>query len=74
MRIQVRIQLLPAHAHERSFDTCQLNLRHWDMECSDGSIEEVDGSGVVGAYPMLFDGGYRADHQVLRAALCCAHS
>ena len=37
---------------QRGFSTCQLQSRHWAMRMSDGSIDSVDGSGVVGKYPV----------------------
>jgi hypothetical protein len=37
---------------QRGFTSCQLQSRHWAMRMRDGSIETVDGSGVVGKYPV----------------------
>jgi hypothetical protein len=37
---------------ERGFSSCQLDSRHWSMRMRDGSVESVDGSGVVGKYPV----------------------
>ena len=54
---------------ERGFKTCQLHSRHWAIakEASDpSSVEHVRGDGVIGYYPLLFEGGYRNDRQVGR--------
>ena len=51
---------------ERGFETCQLVSRHWKISSWDNSqhngppnIENVRGEGVIGMYPLLFEGGYR---------------
>lgn len=59
-------------AEDRGFITCQLESRHWAMHTAtaEGGIEYVDGSGVVGKYPVLREGGhYRDDHQDRRCRL-----
>jgi uncharacterized protein affecting Mg2+/Co2+ transport len=40
------------------------------MRCANGEIEHVNGSGVVGKYPLLREGGsYRDDEQDRRCRL-----
>lgn len=48
---------------ERGYKTCQLLSRHWIIVCDDNGREEtVDGEGVVGLQPLLYEGGkYRND-------------
>ena len=47
---------------ERGFDTCQLKSRHWRLTNTiQDEVDEVNGDGVVGRFPMLFEGGYRDD-------------
>ena len=48
---------------ERGYKTCQLLSRHWIIVCDDNGREEtVDGEGVVGLHPLLYEGGkYRND-------------
>ena len=60
-------------AAERGFETCQLRSRHWaitkgsrDQEIS-GRVEHVQGDGVIGMYPLLREGGHRADCQTGRS-------
>mmetsp|Transcript_33668 Transcript_33668/g.66535 ORF Transcript_33668/g.66535 Transcript_33668/m.66535 type:complete len:480 (+) Transcript_33668:107-1546(+) len=49
---------------DRGFDTCQLLDRHWHIVPADGGDgEHVRGRGVVGQFPLLRDGGHRADVQ-----------
>ena len=44
---------------ERGFDTCQLKSRHWRLTNTiQDEVDEVNGDGVVGRFPMLFEGGY----------------
>jgi len=51
--------ILPA---ERGFKTCQLQTRHWRItDTIQDDLDEVNGDGVVGRFPMLFEGGYRDD-------------
>ncbi len=65
----LRIRILEPHEEgyvtptERGFETCQLFSRHWRLMNSDtGRIDEVNGEGVVGRYPLLREGGgYRDD-------------
>jgi len=66
----VRLRLLTPEeegglsAEERGFTTCQLDTRHWTMHKANGEVDHVDGSGVVGNYPLLYEGGgYRNDRQ-----------
>ena len=61
----IRIRLLTPQdtdyvsAVDRSFDTCQLQTRHWRIyNTATGNVERVDGEGVVGRYPILHEGGY----------------
>jgi F-box protein 3 len=55
---------------DRGFSTCQLSTRHWILRQANGSNESVDGSGVVGKYPLLREGGsYRDDAQDRRCRL-----
>jgi len=51
---------------ERGFETCQLVSRHWKISSWDNSqhngppnVENVRGEGVIGMYPLLFEGGFR---------------
>ena len=64
----IRIQLLGPNdegyvsASGRGFETCQLISRHWRIKnAEDGSLDQVDGDGVIGQYPLLREGGYRDD-------------
>ena len=50
-------------AAQRGFETAQLNSRHLILSNADGSQEHVRGSGVVGNYPLLREGGWRNDRQ-----------
>lgn len=66
----IRVRLLtPDEAgyqspEERGFTTCQLRARHWVVtDGRTGETEHVRGEGVVGRYPLLFEGGYRDDSQ-----------
>ena len=52
-------------AEERGFETCQLVSRHWRISSWDDPehtgpprVENVRGDGVIGMYPILFEGGY----------------
>jgi len=48
---------------ERGFDTCQLKSRHWRLTNTiQDEVDEVNGDGVVGRFPLLFEGGYRDDN------------
>lgn len=62
---RIRIRILTPDDHDyvspidRGFQTCQLYSRHWEI--SDelrGIVDRVDGEGVIGRYPVLFEGGY----------------
>lgn len=64
----IRIRLLersePGHMEpeERGFQTCQLLSRHWVLkDFRNNRTDEVNGEGVVGRFPLLFEGGYRDD-------------
>jgi hypothetical protein len=64
----IRIRLLePGESgymtpEERGFETCQLMTRHWILtDFMNRKIDEVNGEGVVGRFPLLFEGGYRDD-------------
>jgi uncharacterized protein affecting Mg2+/Co2+ transport len=47
---------------ERGFHTCQLLSRHWILtDFRNNHVDEVNGEGVVGRFPLLFEGGYRDD-------------
>jgi len=66
--IRIRLLLESEEGHmteqERGFETCQLLSRHWVLYNEDNNkTESVDGNGVVGLYPVLFEGGYRDDRQ-----------
>ena len=50
-------------AAERGFETAQLNTRHWIITRRDGEVEQVDGAGVVGRFPLFREGGWREDRQ-----------
>lgn len=44
---------------QRSFETCQLHTRHWKLINLDSNdIDRVNGEGVIGKFPILFEGGY----------------
>lgn len=47
---------------QRGFDTCQLVSRYWKISKSSPNlaveVEEVRGDGVIGLYPLLYEGGY----------------
>lgn len=67
----IRIRLLtPADGpeyvspSERGFETCQLWSRHWRItNDSTGRTEMVHGEGVIGMYPLLWEGGFTLDNQ-----------
>lgn len=66
--IRIRLLMESEEGHmteqERGFETCQLQSRHWVLYNEDNDrTESVDGNGVVGLYPVLFEGGYRDDRQ-----------
>jgi uncharacterized protein affecting Mg2+/Co2+ transport len=43
----------------RGFDTCQLRARHWRItNFETGNIDQVNGEGVIGMYPIFREGGY----------------
>lgn len=47
---------------ERGFDTCQLSSRHWKLvNAKTNGIDEVNGEGVVGRFPILIEDGYIED-------------
>jgi uncharacterized protein affecting Mg2+/Co2+ transport len=48
---------------ERGFETCQLLSRHWAITSPRGQVQHVRGEGVVGQFPLLREGAYRADQQ-----------
>lgn len=71
IRVQVRTQYLPQRStpEDERFvfaytitisnvgtQSAQLISRHWIITDSDGTVEEVDGPGVVGAQPLLEPG------------------
>ena len=48
---------------QRGFESCQLQSRYWKIsKCYPNSpeprVEEVRGDGVIGAYPLLYEGRY----------------
>ena len=44
---------------DRGFETCQLGSRHWQIINDEtGQTDRVDGDGVLGMHPVLFEGGY----------------
>eukprot|EP00554_Chaetoceros_debilis_P010604 CAMPEP_0194108258 /NCGR_PEP_ID=MMETSP0150-20130528/8006_1 /TAXON_ID=122233 /ORGANISM="Chaetoceros debilis, Strain MM31A-1" /LENGTH=510 /DNA_ID=CAMNT_0038796923 /DNA_START=68 /DNA_END=1600 /DNA_ORIENTATION=- len=46
----------------RGYETCQLSTRHWVLTNNeDGSTDNVSGEGVIGCFPVLYEGGYRDD-------------
>jgi len=61
----IRIQLLPpSHPdglteEERGFATCQLHRRHWEVRSPNGQVDHVNGAGVIGKYPIFFEGGFQ---------------
>ena len=66
MAYSIRIRLLPLSAsEERSFETCQLFRRHWEITSESGEVNRVSGLGVIGKFPLLRIGGYRDDCQGL---------
>jgi uncharacterized protein affecting Mg2+/Co2+ transport len=47
---------------DRGFETCKLGSRHWQIiDDETGRTDRVDGDGVLGMYPVLFEGGYQED-------------
>ena len=47
---------------ERGFHSCQLLSRHWTFQSREtGEEENVDGTGVIGLYPVLFENQHRVD-------------
>jgi ApaG protein len=71
IRVQVRTQFLPQRSTPEAErfvfaytitisnvgpQTAQLISRHWIITDSDGTVEEVEGPGVVGAQPLLEPG------------------
>lgn len=60
---------------ERGFDSCQLASRHWRIgksppDSSEPRIQEVRGEGVIGMYPLLYEGRYTNVQQDDRGRLC----
>ena len=44
---------------EREYTTCQLHMRHWEIEdATTGRVDHVSGEGVVGKMPVFEDGGW----------------
>lgn len=44
---------------QREFETCQLHTRHWKLVNLDSNdVDRVNGEGVIGKFPILFEGGY----------------
>ena len=49
---------------QRGFQTCQLQSRHWRIyDTLTNEVDNVEGDGVIGLYPLLFEGGYKNYHQ-----------
>ena len=47
---------------DRGFETCKLGSRHWQISDDEtGQTDRVDGDGVIGMNPVLFEGGYIED-------------
>jgi uncharacterized protein affecting Mg2+/Co2+ transport len=47
---------------DRGFETCKLGSRHWQIiDDETGHTDRVDGDGVIGMKPVLFEGGYIED-------------
>jgi Uncharacterized protein affecting Mg2+/Co2+ transport len=64
----IRIRLLEGgepgymEPEERGFHTCQLLSRHWTLtDFQNNQVDQVNGEGVVGRFPLLLEGGYRDD-------------
>ena len=52
---------------ERGFTECQLQSRHWQISNFEtGNVDNVDGPGVIGMYPVLTEGGYYLSGQLQR--------
>jgi uncharacterized protein affecting Mg2+/Co2+ transport len=44
---------------DRGFETCRLGSRHWQIiNAETGEMDRVDGDGVIGMKPVLYEGGY----------------
>ena len=61
---------------QRGFDICQLVSRHWKISKDDPDqdeplIEDVRGDGVIGYYPLLYEGGYVSYHTSDDGRLVC---
>lgn len=61
----IRVRIIPpgeeghVTASDRGFETCQLESRHWRItDSTTNRTEHVDGRGVIGMYPILYEGGY----------------
>ncbi|XP_062417553.1 F-box only protein 3 isoform X2 [Pungitius pungitius] len=50
---RIRIEMSVAASPEAS---CQLDSRYWKITTSDGNVEEVQGPGVVGEFPVMTPG------------------
>jgi len=53
----IAFKLLGTQA-ERGFKTCQLTVRHWEIQEVGQEVQHVDGEGVIGFFPILTDGGW----------------
>jgi len=73
----IRIRLLTSDdgvgfltEEQRGFNSCQLLSRHWRItdqsspNSNDVRVEEVQGEGVIGLYPRLYEGGYTSYERV----------
>lgn len=48
---------------DRGFRSCKLLSRHWEIyDEPQDNTNVVNGEGVIGMYPRLFEGGYQLDH------------
>ncbi|XP_047432226.1 F-box only protein 3 [Mugil cephalus] len=50
---RIRIEMSPSCSPDAS---CQLDTRYWKITRSDGTVEEVEGPGVVGEFPVMTPG------------------
>jgi len=44
--------------NKRNWQKCTLTTRHWIITDATGHVEEVDGPGVIGMYPVMQPGAY----------------
>ncbi|XVF84375.1 hypothetical protein PTKIN_Ptkin17bG0031600 [Pterospermum kingtungense] len=54
----IRMSLLPEGCiiDGKTFNSCQLNWRHWIIHANEDIVSDVDGEAVIGQFPLLYPG------------------